>query len=56
MISDGEVPLEKGYYHGVHVLLHFNKEGGVDSKEEQADVYLYPDEEDTENVILDDKR
>ena len=36
MISDGEVPLEKGYYHGVHVLLHFNKEGGVDSKEEQA--------------------
>ena len=32
-IPDETVPLEKGFYHGVYVMLHFNKEGGVDRKE-----------------------
>ena len=56
VIHDNTVPLEKGYYYGVHVLLHFNKEGGLNSKEGQVDVDLDPDEEDMEDVILYNKR
>ena len=48
--------MNKGYYHGFHVVLHFHKEGGFHRKEDQADVYLYPDEEDMEDVKLDDER
>ena len=33
-IPDETVPLEKGYYHGVHEVIYFHKEGGVDRKEE----------------------
>ena len=29
VIPDETVDLEKGYYHSVHVLIHFNKEDGV---------------------------
>ena len=32
LIPDDTVDLEKGYYPGVYVLLHFNKDYGVDSK------------------------
>ena len=28
-IPDEKFPLEKGYYHSVYVMLHFNKEDGV---------------------------
>ena len=32
-IPDKKVNPEKGYYHGVYVIIHFNKEGGVYRKE-----------------------
>ena len=31
-IPEEQITLEKGYYHGVYVILHFNKEVGVDRK------------------------
>ena len=34
------VTSHKGYYHGVYVILHFNKEVGFYSKEEQEDVKM----------------
>ena len=37
-IPEDQVEFEKGYYHCVYVMLHFKKEVGVESKEEQADV------------------
>ena len=37
-ISDETVPLEKGYYYCVYVMLNFNKEGSVDMKQDQVDV------------------
>ena len=46
----------KGYYCGVLLLLHFHKDYGIDSKECKVDVELYPDEEETEDVRLDDER
>ena len=49
-IPEEHVNLEKGYNHGVYVILHFNKENGVDIKEDRADVKQGPDEEDTEDV------
>ena len=30
-IPEDKVTSDKGYYHGVYVLLYFNKDGGVDS-------------------------
>ena len=38
------------------MLINFNKEDGVNRKEDQADVYMYPYEEEMEDVRLDDKR
>ena len=38
------------------MLLYFDKENGIDSKENQADVDPYPDEEGMKDVTLDDKR
>ena len=38
------------------MFLSFNKEDGVDRKEYQVEVYPYPDEEEIEDLILDDKR
>ena len=32
-IPEDQVTLEKGYYHGVYIILHFNKEYGVNRKE-----------------------
>ena len=37
-------------------MIQFKKEVCVDSKEEEADVEDYPDEEDTDDVNLDNKR
>ena len=34
---DETVHSEKGYYHGVFVLLNFNKEDGVNMKEDKSD-------------------
>ena len=36
-------------------MINFNKEGSFNSKEYQAYMEAYPDEEDTEDVIIDDK-
>ena len=55
MIPDEAVPSDTGYYHGVHVVLHFHKDDGVDWKEKQADVDLDTNEEDMEDGTLDDK-
>ena len=43
------------YYHGVHVVLHFHKEVGVDRKEDQADAEPDPNEEEMAYVELDDE-
>ena len=37
-IPEDQVTSEKGYYHNVYDIINFNKEDGVDRKEEQADV------------------
>ena len=50
---DDTVPSEKGHYRGVHVVLNFNRNYGVNRKEDQADVDPYPDEEEMESVRLD---
>ena len=42
---DETVPSEKGYYHGVYVMPHFNREDIVDIKEEKVDMEPDPDEE-----------
>ena len=55
VIPDYTLPLDKWYYQGVHVVLHFNKKGGDYRKDYQADVDPYPDEEDMENMILDNE-
>ena len=55
-ITDEQLTSETGYYHGVHVVLHFHKEDGVDRKEEHVDVDLDTDGDEMEYVKLDDKR
>ena len=35
-ILDEKVDLEKGYYHGVYVILHFNKKDGINRKEDKT--------------------
>ena len=56
VIPDDTFTPQKRYYHSVYVLLNFNKKNNVDRKEEEADMYLYPDEEEMEDVRLDNKR
>ena len=51
-MPDETVDPEKGYYHGVYVLLHFNNYDGVYRKEDQAEMNEDPDEEDMEGVRL----
>ena len=34
-IPEEHVNSEKGYYHGVYVIINFNKEDGVDRKEDK---------------------
>ena len=55
-IPDEKVTLKKGYYHGVYDILHFNKEDGVDKREDKADAEQDHDEEEMEYVELDDER
>ena len=59
-IPDDTFTSEKVYYHGVYVMLHFNKEDGVDRKYEQVEVEvevdLDPDEEDMGDVKLYNER
>ena len=38
------------------MLLHFNKEDGVDRNEDKVEVYPYPNDEDIEDVRLNDER
>ena len=55
-ILEDQVEKENGYYRCVYVLLHFKKWGGVDSKEEQAELENNPDEEEMDYVNMDDER
>ena len=56
-VIPGEImDLDKGYYHGVYVLLYFNKQNIFDRKEDQAEMETDPDEEDMEDVRLDNER
>ena len=52
VIPDEKVYPEKVFYHGVHILLHFNKDDGVNRKEDQADIDPYADAEEMEDVRL----
>ena len=47
--------LEKEHYHSVYVLLQFNKEGGVNIKEENIDMGEDPDREYMKDIRLDDE-
>ena len=55
-IPEEQVTLEKGYYHGIYVILNFKKEVDVESKEDQADVEYNTDEEEMDDVNLDNER
>ena len=55
-MPDETVDPEKGSYHGVYVLLHFNNYDGVYRKEDQADMNEDPDEEDMEGARLENER
>ena len=52
VINYETVPSEKGYYHGFHLFLNFNKYYGVDMKEDQEDLDPDYDEKDMEDVRL----
>ena len=54
-MTDETVGLEKGYYHGVYVLLQFNNEYGVDRKQEQIEMGADTNQEDMQNVVLEDE-
>ena len=56
VIPDETVPLYNGYYHGVHVLINFNKNNSAYRKYYHAGVEPDTHEEDMENVILDNER
>ena len=53
-IPEGKDTLEKVYYHGLYIILHFNMEDGVESNYDQRNIIEYPDEEEMEDVKLDD--
>ena len=55
-IPEEQVTSENGYYHGVCIIINFNKEDIVYSKQEQVDVEQYPGQEGMEYVKLDDER
>ena len=56
VMPDKRIYLEKVCYHGVHIMQHFMKEDGDNRKEDQVDMDPYPDEEETEDMILDKER
>ena len=51
-----EVREELGYYHWVYISLNFINLDGVDKREDQVGVDPDPDEEDTEDIVLNDER
>ena len=52
VIHDETIELDNGYYHGVYILLNFNKKGNVDRNEDQADMESYTDEEKMDDARL----
>ena len=46
--------MKKGYYHGVYVLLQFNKENGIYIKGYYIDMWYNLEKDETEDAILDD--
>ena len=55
-IPEEQVTLEQGYYRCVYVMTSFNKDVGIESKEEQAYMEDDPDKEEMEYAKLDDER
>ena len=53
-IPDETVDLEKGYYHGVYVLLHLKKWYDTNKKYDHISTEVDPYQEDTEDMALDD--
>ena len=47
---------EKGYYHDVYILLHFNKEDGVNRRENNSDMESYLDDREMEDLRLENER
>ena len=47
---------EKGCYHIFYALLQFNKQGGVDGDEDQADMEADKNEEEMEDMIIENER
>ena len=45
VIPDESIDFGKVYYHCVYFMLNFNKDGGFDSKGDEADMDPYPNEE-----------
>ena len=56
VIPDETIDLDKGYYHGVYVLIQFNQNEIVNRNEEQDDMEADLDEEEMQEIIFDDKR
>ena len=56
MIPDKAVDLEKGLYHCVYLLLHFNNWYGVDRKGQQEEIKADPDKQKMDDTILNDER
>ena len=52
MIPDEAVDLDKGYYHGVYILLKFNKEDDIDRKGDQSNMEEDTGEEDMEDMRI----
>ena len=55
-ILEEQVKTEKGYYQCVYVIIWFNNDFGVESKDEKADMEDDTDEEEMEDAKLDDER
>ena len=56
VIPDEAVPSEKGYHNGVHLVIYYHKEYGVDRKDSKVDVDPDIDETEVEDVRLDNER
>ena len=53
LITDGSVVLDKGYYHGVYILIYFNKQDGFYRNYQQVEIEAYTYEEEMEELRLD---
>ena len=56
VMPDDTVDLEKVFCHGFYAMQNFTNMDVVGGKYDQSDMYLDPDEEDMEDLIIDDKR